>query len=127
MNFEKKSECSNFNYESQSLKLCNRCGIEFGKHPNPENFERECDNPRYLQNKNRDCRCKRTPLVEMSQRQREERDPAWKVNTHCCFCKRATTLVQLRTKEINGVNYEQCYHCKDMIYVPEKEEFFKHR
>jgi hypothetical protein len=63
----------------------------------------------------------------MAQRQREEGDPAWKVNTHCCFCKRATILTHLRTKEINGRSYEQCHHCRNKTYVPEKEELFHKR
>jgi len=55
--------------------LCYHCGVEFGKHPNPDKFSRECDNSRYLKNRDRKCRCNKTSLINMSLRQKEERDP----------------------------------------------------
>ena len=102
--------------------LCHRCGIEFGKHPNPDKFSRECDNPRYLKNRDRKCGCNKTSLINMSLRQKEERDPNWNMNTHCCFCKKAIKIFHLRVKKINGEDFKQCYHCKDKTQVPRTEE-----
>ncbi|RHZ56540.1 hypothetical protein Glove_400g1 [Diversispora epigaea] len=102
--------------------LCHRCGVEFGSHPNPAKFSRECDNPRYLRNRDRKCRCDKTSLINTSLRQKEERDPNWSINTHCCFCKKATKIFHLRTKKINGEEFEQCYNCKDKTQVPRMEE-----
>ena len=63
----------------------------------------------------------------MALRQKAEGDPDAKVDTHCCFCKRATRLINSRVKSINEGNYEQCYHCLEKIEIPEKEELFEYR
>lgn len=125
--YRRRFESSNYNYEWDTSKLCNRCGVQHSEHPNPGKIDRNCDNPRYLRNKNRGCGCLRTPIYEMSQRQREEGDPMWRMDTHCCFCKRATMLVHLETIRINERKHEQCYHCRNMTYVPEKEELYYER
>ena len=127
MNFEKNKGNSDYNSEWKHSKLCNRCGERFEKHPNPGKIDRQCDNPRYLTNQTRGCGCKRTPVYEAAQRQKEENDPDWKVDTHCCFCKRATKLNDLRPKKVNNQNHEQCYHCRKMQYIPEEEELFEWR
>jgi hypothetical protein len=127
MSYEKNYDCSNYNYDWQFLRLCNRCGVEFRRHPNSEKFDRECNNPRYLQNKTRTCGCKRTPVYEMALRQKAEGDPDARVDTHCCFCKRATKLINSRVIEVNNESHEQCYRCLNKIEIPEKEELFDYR
>src|SRR5215216_7289264 len=108
MNFEKNKENLSYKFDSLSSKLCNRCGERSERHPNPGKIDRQCDNPRYLTNRTRGCGCKRTPVYEAAQRQKEENDPDWRVDTHCCFCKRATKLNDLRPKKVNNQNHEQC-------------------
>jgi hypothetical protein len=65
----------------------------------------------------------------MSRRQETEGDPEWYANTHCCFCKRATRMFNLKTINEKGEWNEQCYGCerKGIRIVPEKEELFELR
>ncbi|CAG8810543.1 24879_t:CDS:2, partial [Dentiscutata erythropus] len=88
-----------------------------------------CDNPRYRRNYAKECGCKRTPVYEMSLRQKEEGDPDWKFDTHCCFCKRATKLFDLLPFNINNNWYERCKGCqkKGKEHTPEREELYELR
>src|SRR5688572_19967783 len=103
MNYRKRSESSNYNSEWYIHKrLCNRCGEKPTQHFRTDNIDKYCDNSRYRRNYAKECGCKRTPVYEMSLRQKEEGDPDWKFDTHCCFCKRATKLVELLPFNINN-------------------------
>ena len=82
----------NFQGRFKKEDLCHRCGVEFGSHPNPRKFSRECDNPRYLNNRDMKCGCERSSLITMARRQRDEGDYNWNMNTHCCFCKKAMKM-----------------------------------
>src|SRR6185436_10630289 len=130
MNYRRRFESSNFNSEwYTSETYCNRCGEKPTRHNRTTNIDKKCDNPRYRSNYNKDCGCRRTPLYEMSQRQKEERDPDWLCDTHCCFCKRATRLVDLQPFCINNEWYERCEGCKRKRRenITEREELYKLR
>lgn len=102
--------------------LCFRCGKEFEVHPNPHKFGKECDNPRYRNNREMVCGCNRFSIIKTAARQRNNQDPNWNVDTHCCFCRKSVRMTNLRTKTISGWNYEQCYQCRNKTYIPDTEE-----
>src|SRR4051794_3945002 len=109
MSYERKRKSLSYSYELQTSRTCNRCRDKAQDHIDPRNTGRYCDNPRYLRNIERRCGCFRTPIYQMALRQKEERDPDAHVDTHCCYCKRATKLTDLgihKDKE-NGKEYEQ--------------------
>ncbi|RHZ85889.1 hypothetical protein Glove_59g45 [Diversispora epigaea] len=118
MYYGKKFESSNYNYEWQPSKLCNRCGRKPEQHKFSANVDKKCDYPRYVENNTRRCGCKRTPIYEMALRQKDERDPDYRMNTHCCFCKKATRLVDLKPLKLGETWYERCYGCENKHQTP---------
>jgi hypothetical protein len=130
MTYRRRFESSNYNSEwYTSETYCNRCGEKPTRHNRTTNIDRRCDNPRYLSNYHKECGCKRTPLYEMSQRQKEEGDPDYICDTHCCFCKRATRLTDLLPYCINNEWYERCQGCsrKGKGNITEREELYELR
>src|SRR5947207_471650 len=100
MSYGKRFGSSNYNYGWQASKSCNRCGRKPEQHKLSTNVDKNCDYPRYVENSKRRCGCKRTPVYEMALRQKDEGDPDYRMNTHCCFCKRATKLTDLKPIKI---------------------------
>ena len=114
-------------WEFEPNDICHRCGEIYIKHPEPKNFSKFCDNPRYLRNKYLQCGCEKESLNRISREEKDKRNPFWRIDTHCCFCHEPTRMIELQRIKINETYYEQCSNCENKTYLPTPEEISNKR